>query len=124
LGVAKYAEVPISKTNELNGNLSLSNWLTLFGRYEGVWISGYINDVETTFENILMMINGDEVTVKGIVDGQFFTTPIDYGGFATNIIHDFNDHTTKISISYRTDFEIEAGDNEIIDIGRYRELIP
>lgn len=137
LGVAKYAQSsPIYRISsvggagsglpplELNGNLSLANILYLFGRYEGVWIEGYINDSQVLFENIIRMIDGDEILAKAIVDGQFFGTPIDpEGGFATNITHNFNDQTTKLKLSYRTNFAIDGGVETLIDTGSYVDLI-
>jgi len=105
-GVAQYAETRISGKSELNGNLSLSTILNLFGTYEGVWVDGTINDVPVLFKRCLRMIEGEEVSIKGIVEGDFFTTPLDIGGLAKNVTHNFNDQTTTAKIIYRTEFYI------------------
>jgi hypothetical protein len=104
--IIQYAETRISGINEVNGNLSLSTILNLFCRYEGVWTEGFINDKKVVFEKCLRMIEGDEVITKGIIDGYFFDTPIDYGGLGRSITHNFNDQTTKATIIYCPIFRI------------------
>jgi hypothetical protein len=126
-GVVLYGKSFIDNNNILNGNLSLSSLLNRFGRYEGSWYSGKINGIDVSFEHLLRIKEGEEISIHGIIDWMFFTTDLGNGGLITSITHDFNSQITKTKITYRDDFwlmaqmatDFDGAEDIYLDLGFY-----
>jgi len=118
------SEVRMTKMNEANGNLSLSTILNLFCRYEGILMSGKINDENVVFENTVRSTEGNEITAKVIIEGEVFSTEIEENGLAKSITHNFNDQTTKATLVYKPTFvlKIESSDDFVGAVDKFLDL--
>lgn len=97
---------PVSETSMLNGKLALSNLLNKFCRYEGMWLFGEINDEQVSFRKILRIKEGNEIILKGIIDWDFFSTPIDRNGLVKSLTHNFEEEITRATLIYRRNFAL------------------
>ena len=85
---------------QLNGALSLSQLLTKYWVYEGVWIDGKINDSNYMFLNPYRSKVGIDLQFRGILPNMFYTTQIGVG-LLDNGSLDLDNAITKIKLRYR-----------------------
>jgi len=90
----------ISGVVETNGYLALSNILYDFGRYEGMWHTGVMNEQNTTFTVTERNKLGTELKLKGLVKSLFYTTQMGVGLIDEGEI-DFDNENTTIKLRYR-----------------------
>jgi hypothetical protein len=98
--VLRYAKGQITKTLVPNGDLSISTLLSTYGRYEGVWREGYINDELVYFSYTRKVKKGNPIKLKGIVSDNFFLTTLGIGT-AQNKRLDYANEMTEITPIYR-----------------------
>lgn len=90
----------ISNVIETNGYLALSNILYDFGRYEGMWHTGVMNDKDVSFTVTERNKLGTELKLKGLMKSLFYTTQIGVGLIDDGEI-DFDNENTIIKLRYR-----------------------
>lgn len=117
----------ISGQKETNGKLALSNLLTEFGTYEGVWTDGSINGVDQKFKVSQRNKIGIEIVQQGTKLSSFYLTQLGIGILDSGTI-DLDHELTKIKLRYRHDssyelntdtFTLKYSDNVMADIGNY-----
>lgn len=90
----------IDGINQVNGELAMSRLLYEYHRYEGTWEVGEINGVTKEFLNTQRTKTSGELTLKGINDSMFFTSPLGIGILESGTI-DLDKQLTKIKLRYR-----------------------
>lgn len=116
--IAAYGNCQLQGNSFLNGNLSLNSILTNYCRYEGTFISGYINGESINFAETLYLKEGIEITIKGIVDESFIRTKIGTGK-VISCKFDFDKLTTTVLLRYSSRVYIDAGIGKVLDLGFY-----
>lgn len=90
----------VSGLVEVNGLMSISNLLYEFGRYEGIWHYGTINNENVNFTTTIRNKMGVELTLDGRKEALFYLTQIGVGMLDEGSI-DFENEYTKIKLRYR-----------------------
>jgi hypothetical protein len=85
---------------ETNGYLALSHLLNEFGRYEGVYVEGFINEETAEFETTSRSKLGIELTLKGTMPYLFYGTQFGAGLIDDGTI-DIEKGYTKIKLRYK-----------------------
>jgi hypothetical protein len=89
-----------SGVDQINGELSLSQLLTKYWTYSGVWTTGEINGNEQSFENASRSKVGIELKFRGINPSLFYATQIGTGLQDDGKL-DFENEITSVKLRYR-----------------------
>lgn len=97
----------LSGLSEPNGHLAISSVLDDYGRYEGVWLVGKINNFQKEFTTTKRTKLGIELSLKGNIESMFYITQFGIGLIDNGSI-DFTNETTKIKLRYRYNAEVDT----------------
>jgi hypothetical protein len=97
----EYSTGQRSKSSVLNAKISLANMMKAFGTWQGVWLTGYLNDEELSFNKTIRTRKGlVEINLNGIYENKYFLTGLGIGLAKTKTI-DYEKGYTQLLLNYR-----------------------
>jgi hypothetical protein len=103
----------LSRVEETNGFLAISNILHEFGEYEGVWHYGEINGEPVNFTTTIRSKLGVEIALDGRKESLFYITQLGIGMLESGKI-DFQNENTRIVLKYRYNSEVNGDISAIV----------
>jgi hypothetical protein len=112
-----YANGILSKREIPNGQLAITNLVDLFGRFEGTWTTGRINDQLKDFLHTKWTMEGLEtIEIKGIYPEKYFYTNMGIGKPRIKT-YDYRRGITIIELKYRyNEWILSVSANEILKL--------
>lgn len=109
-GIQSGKEIP-------NGIISFSNLLKLFGKYEGTWTEGYLDNTSLSFDHTRWTLEGvKSIELKGIYKNKYFNTNIGIG-MPRSKTYDYRRGVTIVDLKYRYgEWYIIVETNDILKI--------